>query len=421
MINRFTFLILRFSPLMIVALGIALQTGCTRAPRVLPEEFDLGQARIDAVADAPPQASPGARGKVAGALGGSAAGAAVGAVGVGMVAALPCFFLGPYAPACFAAVLPAAATGAVAGGAVGAVHGASTADSADTPEQSAAKREMIDVALARLTVQELLIDRFQRRANESTAITLPVVDPNAQDVPARWRIAIDTINIAPDLADSEGAYALWASASLAVKEANSGATAFQKNYQALSPEMRTTAEWGQDNAFAARTALDNLINTLAEQMYSNLSREDLTQGGILWPRSHYRKKFFSRTTTAITTRVDGIERRDEQPVQLLAGLHEVEVALRRLSYLCGYAGCLDFEQERRSFELRVEAGRSYKPFALWDCDKAWIGIVDTGRGARDDLATWQSIYESDFNDLARDAATYEVVAGETPPEICGGQ
>lgn len=421
MINRSTFSILRFSLFVIAALGIALQTGCTSVPRVLPEEFDLGRASIDAVADAPPHLSPGAHDKAEGMIVGSAVGAAGAGVYVGMVAALPCVFLGPYAPACFAAVVPAAATGAAAGGVAGAIHGASAADGTDTPEQSAAKREMLDVALARITVQELLIDRLQSRTRESAQIELPVVEAEAQDNAARWRIVIDTISIAPDLADSEGAYALLASASLAVKKASSGATAFQKSYQALSPEKRTTAEWGQDNALAARTALDNLIKALADQMYSNLSREDLMRGGILWARTHYRIKFFSRVTTAVTIRVDGIERRDEQPIQLLAGMHEVEVALRRLSYLCGYAGCLDFEQERRPFELRVEAGRSYKPFALWVCDKAWIGIVDTGRGSKDDLATWQAINEWDFNDLARDAATYEVVAGEMPPETCEGQ
>ena len=421
MINRSRFSILRFSLFMIVALGIALQTGCASGPRVLPDEFDLGRASIDAIADAPPHLSPEAHDKAADVVVVSAAGAAGTGVYVGMVAALPCFFLGPYAPACFAAVVPAAATGAAVGGVAGAIHGASAADGTDTPEQSAAKREMLDVAVARLTVQELLIDRLQSRTRESARIELPVIEAKAQNNTARWRIVIDKINVAPDLADSEGAYALLASASLAVKEANSGAIAFQKSYQALSPEKRTTAEWGQDNALAARTVLDNLINALADQMYSNLSREDLTGGGILWARTHYRIKFFSRVTTAVTTKVDGIERRGEQPIQLLTGLHEVEVALRRLSYLCGYAGCLDFEQERRPFELRVEAGRSYKPFALWDCDKAWIGIVDTGRGARDDLATWQAINEWDFNDLARDAATYEVVAGEMPPETCEGQ
>jgi len=158
-------------------------------------------------------------------------------------------------------------------------------------------------------------------------------------------------------------------------------------------------------------------------MFSNLSGEDLTQSGVVGARTHYTKGLFSRATSAITTKFDGLERRDEQPIQLPSGPHLVEVAYRRESYLCGYLGCLDFEQERRSFELLVEAGHSYKPFAIRDCDKDWMGIVDTGKSAKDDFASWEAmgIWNWEFGDLARDASTHVVVAGEWPPVTCKDQ
>jgi len=399
-------------------LGISLQTGCASGPRVLPAEFDLDHAYIDAAAVAPPSVTTGPPGKVAEAAGGGAVGAVGVGLSAGIITAIPCVLLGPYAPACFATVGPAAATGAAIGGVTGVAYGAVTADMADSPEQAAAKREMLDTALARLTIQELLIDRLQRRTRKSVTIERPVVDPNAQDATATWRIALETTDIATARTDSDGSYALLASASLAVREASSGVIAFQKRYQVLSPEKLTTTEWGRDNAAAARAALDTLMSALADQIFSNLSREDLTRTGVVWARTHYKKGFFSRATSAITTKVDGVELLDEQPIQLSPGLHLVEVAYRRESYLCGYLGCVDFERERRPFELRVQAGRSYMPFAMRDCDKDWMGIVDTGKSAKDDLASWQAIGDWQFGDLARDASTHMAVAGELPPVTC---
>jgi hypothetical protein len=404
--------------ILLFALGISLQIGCASGPRVPPAEFDLGSSRIDAAAVEPPQVSPGPHGKVAGAVYGSAVGAAAWGLSFGIMAALPCVFLGPYAPACFAAVGPAAATGVAAGGVTGAAVGAGTSDRADSPEQAAAKRELLVTALAKLKVQELLIDRLQRITRESAMIELPVVDPDAHDTTAKWRIAIEIIDIAPAQNGSDDPYALLASASLAVIEESSGVTVFQKRYQALSPEKQTTTEWGKDNAAAVRIALDGLMNALADQMFSNLSREELTRGGVLWGYSHYRQDFLSRMSKAIITNVDGIEYQDRQPIQLPSGRHLVEVQYLRQSLLCGYLGCIDFEQERRSFELRVEAGHSYMPFAIQHCDKAWMGIVDTGKSAKDDHTSEEAMGFWQFGDLTRDASTHVAVAGKLPPLTC---
>lgn len=409
--------------ILLCALWISLQTGCAKGPRVLPSEFDLDRAHIDAVAVELPQVSTVPHGKIAGAVGGSAVGAVGWGLSFGIMAALPCVFLGPYAPACFAAVGPAAATGAAAGGVTGAAVGAGTADRVDSPEQAAARRELIDTALARLKVQEMLIDHLQRITRESANVELQVVDPNARYTAATWRIAIETINIAPERTDSDGPYALLASASLAVREASSGVTVFQKRYQALSPEKQTTTEWGKDNAVAVRIALDGLMDALAVQIFSNLSGGDLTQFGVVWASTHYKKEFFSRGTEAFITKIDGTERRGEQPIQLPPGVHLVEVQYLRESYLCGAGGRLKLEQERRPFEFFVKAGHSYKPFARRYCDKDWMGIVDTGKSAKDDFATWEAmgIWNWEFSDLTRDASTHVVVAGELPPAACEGK
>lgn len=407
--------------ILLCSLGISLQSGCTTGSRDLPAEFDLYRARIDVAADTSPRVSPNPHGKVAGAIGGGTVGAVGVGLGAGIIAALPCVFLGPFAAACFSAVVPAATTGAAIGGVTGVAYGAATADSTDNPEQLAAKREMLDTALTGLIIQELLIDSLQRKTRESGQIELPVVDPDTHDATATWRIAIATIDIAPERTDSDGPYALLASADLAVKKASSGVTVFQKRYHTLSPEKLTTTEWGKDNAAAVRIALEGLMYALADQMFNKLSHEELTRGGVLWADSHYKKEFFSRMTKAIITNVDGTEKRDRQPIQLPSGQHLVEVQYLRESYLCGYGGCIDFEQERKSFELRVEAGHSYMPFALQDCDKAWMGILDTGKSAKDDYASKKAIGFWRLGDLTRDASMHIVVAGELPPVTCEGK
>lgn len=65
----------RLVSILLFALGIILQTGCASGPRVLPAEFDLDRAHIDAAAVEPQQVAPVPHDKVAGAVDGSAVGA----------------------------------------------------------------------------------------------------------------------------------------------------------------------------------------------------------------------------------------------------------------------------------------------------------------------------------------------------------
>ena len=50
-----------------------------------------------------------------------------------------------------------------------------------------------------------------------------------------------------------------------------------------------------------------------------------------------------------------------------------------------------------------------------------MGIVDTGKSAKDDFASWEAIGDWQFGDLTRDASTHVVAAGELPPQTCEGQ
>ena len=143
--------------------------------------------------------------------------------------------------------------------------------------------------------------------------------------------------------------------------------------------------------------------------------------GVLWTRAHFYPKGafnFERATFATATRIDGSENRFWRPQNLAPGKHSVEVRYDRQSYLCGYLGCVETEQARRSFELIVEPGHSYMPFARRLCEQDWIGIFDTGRSARDDIATWRSIGDWAFQDLKRLGPGSVVVAGDRPPEHC---
>lgn len=142
---------------------------------------------------------------------------------------------------------------------------------------------------------------------------------------------------------------------------------------------------------------------------------------VLWTRTHYRKSWwsFERATYATVARVDGVENVHWRPMNLPLGRHSIEVRYDRETYLCGYLGCVNSEQDRKSFELTVEGGHSYMPFARRFCDKDWIGILDTGRPARIDIATWRSVGDWAFGDLTSVGAGHAVVAGEGPPVTCG--
>lgn len=146
----------------------------------------------------------------------------------------------------------------------------------------------------------------------------------------------------------------------------------------------------------------------------------------MWNGTTYRKKLFERLNYAFVVKVDGDEIPESgifMPVELAPGRHGVAIKYERDSYLCGYFGCVRFEQSVRSLELLAEADHSYLPVARKACDRDWFWIVDLGEGARQRLDLWRehgirpySLF--DARSFIREITGLKVVAGEEPPEQC---
>jgi hypothetical protein len=392
-----------------------LIAGCAAAPPHAPSEFELARARIETRAELP-QVKPSPDGKAEEAVQGAAVGAMVTGLSVGLAAAVPCLILGPLAGPCFAMVPAAAATGTTVGAASGALIGASASDSAEVAQ---AKRALLEFAVATRPLRERLVTHLQRQARESAKVELPVAPAGAPDPPP-WRIGIGALTIDAD-AGKDGPYRLRAKTGLTVTRTNEERPAFSKRYEAVTPTAYTTSEWQADDAAAALAALDDLMATLAAAMLADLQSADPGSAGVLWTRTHYKESSFSlleRRMYATVTKVDGIENLQRNPINLTPGRHSIEVGYARESYLCGYLGCIEFEQARRSFELVAEQGHSYLPFARRLCDMDWIGLLDTGKSAREDIATWTSVGNWSFGDLKGLAPGHVVVAGDSPPATC---
>ena len=145
--------------------------------------------------------------------------------------------------------------------------------------------------------------------------------------------------------------------------------------------------------------------------------------GVLWHSTSYPKPAMSweRSTVAVVIKVDGVENGDPGPMNLSPGRHSIEVRYYRESYFCPpILGCIPFIQASKSFEWVVEAGHSYMPFARRICERDWMGILDTGTPARDDVAYWTSsnFFSQPISDLTRVWAGRLVVAGDDPPATC---
>lgn len=240
--------------------ALALVTGCANVPRA-PSELDLKSARISVSAvDAGPRA-PAASGKLAGAAGGAIG---MGAY-AGISAGLPCIFLGPFAAPCFAAVLPTVGVAAAAGGVLGAAL-------ADNPEQAAAKQKLLEEAPVQFALQERLLTQVQSKARERFGVELLRAEADTSGTPASWIMAIRITRVAASEMEIGAAYALQASASLAIMRAGETTSLFSKEYKAHSGKKMTTEQWSAGGAEPVRAALDDLMSMLAHQMVSDLAR-----------------------------------------------------------------------------------------------------------------------------------------------------
>lgn len=149
--------------------------------------------------------------------------------------------------------------------------------------------------------------------------------------------------------------------------------------------------------------------------------------GVLWPFVAYKKDFFERLNTTHVLSVDGIRITADgfaitPLIELSEGAHEVTIQHKRESYLCGYLGCIDFEQAVVSVALNVEAGHSYLPLARNLCGNNWVWVIDKGKTAEDDLQKWRKGgIPQDYNMSLKDLTGFKVVSGKAPPDKCDSQ
>ena len=149
-------------------------------------------------------------------------------------------------------------------------------------------------------------------------------------------------------------------------------------------------------------------------------------GGVLWPFPAYKRDFFERLNTAHVLSVDGRKITAEVTtpplIEVSAGAHEVTIQHKRDSYLCGYGGCIQFEQTVVSLMLNVEAGHSYLPLAQKFCERDWIWVIDMGKNAEDDLRKWRKNELFYYRNMSlKDLSGFKVVSGESPPDKCDSQ
>lgn len=148
--------------------------------------------------------------------------------------------------------------------------------------------------------------------------------------------------------------------------------------------------------------------------------------GVLWPYATYKKKLFERWNHAIVVEVDGVrtlQMTTNPPVELSPGRHTARVRFERDSWLCGYFGCVSFEQTTVDLDLAVEPDHSYVPQAGKYCGRDWVWIVDIGGGARQHLQQWREHGKLPYRPFALPGEPQltdhaRVVAGEAPPASC---
>lgn len=149
---------------------------------------------------------------------------------------------------------------------------------------------------------------------------------------------------------------------------------------------------------------------------------DGDQPSVIWPRVIYKDRFFERLNHASVLAVDGQVPSLILPLELSEGKHEIKVLYERDSFLCGYLGCIPFEQTVVSLPLHVESGHTYFPVARKYCQKDWVWVVDKGATAESDLNNWRQNRASLVLNLrAEDLFGLRVVAGAAPPERCDSQ
>ena len=238
----------------------ALAAGCASTQR-MPSELDLSRATLVAGTAEASLSIDGESGKGAGAGKGAAQGSGVGL----LVGSFACAGAGPLAPFCLVATVPATmAIGAVSGAVVGAVL-------AESAEDVAARRSLLQAQLAAPANKARLASHFQQMSRSKLAIDWPLAPEGANAAPPDWTLQIALTELATVGAGPHSPFALHASASLEVTRTGAAQPAFVKHYHAITADQLTTSVWRADDAKRVRAALDDMSAQLASKMVHDLS------------------------------------------------------------------------------------------------------------------------------------------------------
>jgi len=231
-------------------LAIAAVVSACGTPALRPTEVPLGQIRV--VAGPEPGPEKGAAGKGATA----AVGAVAGGLAVGVLSAIPCLLLGPFAAPCLAAVPAAMAVGAVGASVAGAVV-------ADDEETLQAKRKLLSEHLAGVQPTATLAAELRT--------TLGAV-PGSIDEAASWRAQVDVVYLTADTGALDKPFRLLLGSTLTLKAPASAASPAPRNFAAKSVQAETLEGWQADGGRALRAAMQSMFSDAATRMSSDLRR-----------------------------------------------------------------------------------------------------------------------------------------------------
>ena len=231
-------------------LAIAAVVSACGTPGLRPTEVPLGQIRV--VAGPEPGLEKGAAGKGTTA----AVGAVAGGLGVGVLSAIPCLLLGPFAAPCVAAVPAAVAVGAVGASVGGAVM-------ADDEETLQAKRKLLGEHL----------DAVQPTATLAAELRTTLgAEPGSMDEAASWRAQVDVVYLTADAGALDKPFRLLLGSTLTLKAPASAASPAPRHYAAESVQAETLVGWQADGGRALRVAMQAMLSDAATRMSADLRR-----------------------------------------------------------------------------------------------------------------------------------------------------
>jgi hypothetical protein len=231
-------------------LAIAAVLSACGTPALRPTEVPLSQIRV--VAGPEPGLEKGAAGKGTTA----AVGAVAGGLAVGVLSAIPCLLLGPFAAPCVAALPAAMAVGAVGASVAGAVM-------ADDEETLQAKRKLLGEYLAGVQPTATLAAEVR---------TTLGAEPGSIDEAASWRAQVDVVYLTADTGALDKPFRLSLGSTLTLKAPASAASPAPRSYAVKSVQAETLEGWQADGGRALRAAMQSIFSDAATRMSADLRR-----------------------------------------------------------------------------------------------------------------------------------------------------